>query len=159
MCGVRKVVPAACLVAVLVVGASSATAPVAAAARCTPTLDDGAGPFGRGAPPLRSKIGTGHVLTGLVLSTDCRPIAGARVHLWQSNRRGVYTLAGSGTVVTNRFGRFRFEGPPPVSYEGRPPHIHLRIIARDHEVLLTRYVRAPGARSGSIRVVLRPVGV
>jgi protocatechuate 3,4-dioxygenase beta subunit len=147
------------MVAALVVGASSASAPVADAARCAPTLDDGAGPFGRAAPPLRAKIGTGHVLTGLVLSTDCRPIAGARVHLWQSNRRGVYTLAGSGTVVTNRFGRFRFEGPPPVSYEGRPPHIHLRIIARDHEVLLTRYVRAPGAKTGSIRVVLRPVGV
>ena len=155
----RKVVPAACIVAALVAGASSAGAPVADAARCAPTLDDGAGPFGRGAPPLRAKIGTGHVLTGLVLSTDCRPIVGARVQLWQSNRRGVYTVAGSGTVVTNRFGRFRFEGPPPVGYEGRPPHIHLRIVARDHEVLLTRYVRAPGAKSGSIRVVLRPVGV
>ena len=155
----RKVVPAACLVAALVAGGSSAAAPRADAARCAPTLDDGAGPFGRGAPPLRSKIGTGHVLTGLVLSTDCRPIAGARVHLSQANRRGVYTLAGSGTVITNRFGRFRFEGPPPVSYEGRPPHIHLRIVARDHEVLLTRYVRSPGARTGSIRAVLRPVGV
>jgi protocatechuate 3,4-dioxygenase beta subunit len=156
---VRKVVSAACLLAALVAGSSSAGAPTTDAARCAPTVDDGAGPFGRGAPPLRSKIGTGHVLTGIVLSTDCRPIAGAHVQLWQSNRRGEYTRAGSGTVITNRFGRFRFEGPPPVSYGGRPPHIHLRIIARDHEVLLTRYVRAPGAKTGSIRVVLRPVGV
>jgi protocatechuate 3,4-dioxygenase beta subunit len=141
------------------VAAATAAASGPSAARCAPTLDDGAGPFGRGAPPVRAKIGTGHVLTGLVLSTDCRPIGRAAVHLWQANRRGVYTRAGSGTVFTNRFGRFRFEGPPPVSYEGRPPHIHLRIVARDHEQLLTRYVRAPRARSGSIRVVLRPVGV
>ena len=154
-----RVAAAACLLLALA-AAAGATAPAGpGAARCAPTLDDGAGPFGRGAPPLRSKIGTGHVLTGVILSTDCRPVAGARVHLWQANRRGVYTLAGSGTVIANRFGRFRFEGPPPVSYEGRPPHIHLRIVARGHEVLLTRYVRAPGARTGFVRVVLRPASL
>jgi protocatechuate 3,4-dioxygenase beta subunit len=91
-----------------------------------------------------------------VLSVDCRPVAGARIHLWQANRRGEYTRAGSATVVADRAGRFRFEGPRPVSYEGRPPHIHLRIVARDHEVLLTRYEPRPNARSGSIRVVLTP---
>ena len=137
--------------------AVSAGAPVQATARCAPTLTDGAGPFGRGAPPRRAKIGTGHVLIGTVLSVDCRPLAGARVHLWQANRFGVYTRAGSATVVTDRAGHFRFEGPRPVSYEGRPPHIHLRILASDHEVLLTRYVVAPGAKQGSIRVVLMPV--
>ena len=120
-------------------------------------MSDGAGPFGRGAPPRRSSIGKGHVLTGLVLSVDCRPLAGARVHLWQANRVGEYTRAGSGTVVTDRAGRFRFEGPRPVSYEGRPPHIHLRIVAAKHEVLLTRYVPLPRAKSGSIRLVLIPV--
>ena len=146
------------MIAALAFGATAAaTAP--SAVRCAPTLGDSAGPFGRAAPPLRAKIGTGHVLTGIVLSTDCRPIAGSRVHLWQANRLGVYTRAGSATVITNRLGRFRFEGPPPVSYEGRPPHIHLRVLARDHEVLLTRYVRRRGATSGFVRVVLRPVGV
>ena len=59
----------------------------------------------------------------------------------------MYTRAGSATVITDRAGRFRFEGPRPVSYEGRPPHIHLRIVARDHEVLLTRYVRAAGSEA------------
>ena len=145
------------MVVALAAAAVSAAAPVEARARCAPTLTDGAGPFGRGAPPRRASIGKGHVLTGLVLSVDCRPVAGARVHLWQANRLGVYTRAGSATVVTDRAGRFRFEGPRPVSYEGRPPHIHLRILARDHEVLLTRYVPAPGAKRGSIRVVLIPV--
>ena len=151
-----RLVLAASVLATLAVAAPSAGAPVSAAARCAPTFDDGAGPFGRGEPPLRSKIGTGHVLTGMVLSVECLPIRGARVHLWQTNRRGEYTRATSATVVTNRLGRFRFEGPRPVSYEGRPPHIHLRIVARDHEVLLTRYEPRPGARTGSIRVVLTP---
>lgn len=97
------------------------------------------------------------MLTGVVLSVDCRPVSGAQVHLWQSNRLGVYTRAGSATVITDRAGRFRFEGPHPVSYEGRPPHIHLRIVARGHEVLLTRYVAPPSVKRGSIRVVLTPV--
>jgi protocatechuate 3,4-dioxygenase beta subunit len=123
---------------------------------CAPTPEDGFGPFGRGAPPLRAKIGTGHVLTGVVLSAlNCRPIRGAQVQLWQSTR-GQYTRAGSATVVTNRVGRFRFEGPRPMSYRGNEPHIHLRVIAAFHRPLLSRYVPARGARSGNIRLVLTP---
>jgi protocatechuate 3,4-dioxygenase beta subunit len=142
-------------VALALVVAGAAT-PAPAAPRCAPTLSDGAGPFGRGAPPRRASIGKGHVLTGIVLSVDCSPLAGAQIHLWQSNRLGRYTRAGSATVVTDRAGRFRFEGPRPVSYEGREPHIHLRVIARDHEDLVTRYVPAGAARRGSIRLVLAP---
>ena len=69
----------------------------------------------------------------------------------------MYTRAGSGTVLTDSAGRFRFEGPRPVSYEGRAPHIHLRIVARGHEVLLSRYVALPGAKRGAVRLVLTPV--
>jgi hypothetical protein len=128
-----------------------------AAPGCPPTIDDGGGPFGRAGPPRRAKIGTGHVLTGVVLSAaDCGPLAGARIHLWQANRRGQYVRSGSATVVTDRAGRFRFEGPRPVGYEGRPPHIHLRVIAAEHEVLFTRYVARAGATRGSVRLVLVP---
>jgi protocatechuate 3,4-dioxygenase beta subunit len=127
------------------------------ALRCRPTPPDAAGPFGRGAPPLRAKIGTGHVLTGVVLSAiDCRPIRGAQVQLWQSNRNGRYTTRTSGTVITNGAGRFRFQGPYPPSYEGRRPHIHIRVFARLHEPLLSRYEPRTGARSGHIRLVLVP---
>jgi len=139
----------------LLVSGGVASAP--AAPGCPPTLSDGAGPFGRGAPPRRNKIGSGHVLTGVVLSSvDCRPLAGARVHLWQANRRGEYVRAGSATVVTDRTGRFRFEGPRPVSYEGRPPHIHLHIVATNHELLFARYVSRSGATRGFMRLVLLP---
>jgi protocatechuate 3,4-dioxygenase beta subunit len=137
------------------VAATASTAP--AQVRCQPTPNDGGGPFTRGAPPLRAKIGTGHVLTGVVLSTDCKPIARARVQLMQANRNYVYTRALSGTVFTDRNGRFRYEGPrPTTSRSGRPPHIHLRVIADEHEILYARYVPARGATRGSIRLVLEP---
>jgi protocatechuate 3,4-dioxygenase beta subunit len=123
--------------------------------RCAPTPQDGFGPFGRGLPPLRANIGTGHVLTGRVLSApDCQPIRGAQVQFWQSNSKGRYTRATSATVLTDRAGRFRLEGPYPPRYEGREPHIHIRVFAPDHAPLLTRYVPGPGARGGSLRLVL-----
>jgi protocatechuate 3,4-dioxygenase beta subunit len=155
---VRLLASVACLI---VLGFSVAWIGAAPAATgCRPTVDDGSGPFGRGAPPRRAKIGTGHVLTGIVLSSvDCRPLVGARIHLWQANRLGQYVRAGSATVVTDRAGRFRFEGPRPVGYEGRPPHIHLRVVADKHELLFTRYVPRPGATRGSVRLVLLPQNV
>jgi len=153
---VRLLASAACVL-VLGLGTAGIGSSAPAAPGCPPTLDDGAGPFGRGAPPRRAKIGTGHVLTGIVLSSvDCRPLAGARIHLWQSNRRGEYVRAGSATVVADRAGRFRFEGPRPVGYEGRSPHIHLRVVAANHELLFTRYVPSPGAKRGFVRLVLLP---
>ena len=128
-----------------------------AGGRCSPTPPDAFGPFGRGLPPRRAQIGTGHVLTGVVLSAlDCRPLAGATVEFWQASKNGRYTRAGSGAVVTDRSGRFRFQGPYPPSYEGRPPHIHLRVNARLHETLVTRYEPARGARRGNVRLVLVP---
>jgi protocatechuate 3,4-dioxygenase beta subunit len=132
------------------------TAGLAPAAACKPTLEDAFGPFTRVTPPVRAKIGTGHVLTGVVLSAlDCKPIRDARVEFWQSNKRGVYTRATSGSVYTNAAGRFRFEGPRPTSYEGRPGHIHIRVVAKNHEVLLTRY-EPRGSRRGFVRLVLTP---
>ena len=128
-----------------------------ATAACAPTLQDAFGPFGRGIPPMRAKIGTGHVLTGVVLSAlDCHPLAGAQVQFWQSNKNGRYTSAGSATVVTDRTGRFRFEGPAPTSYEGREGHIHIRVIAHGYKPLLTRYVPPRGSRHGTVRLVLEP---
>ena len=135
----------------LLAGAASS-----APATCKPTPEDAFGPFGRVTPPLRAKIGTGHVLTGVVLSAlDCKPIRGARVEFWQANKQGVYTRATSGSVRTNAQGRFRFEGPYPASYGGRPAHIHIRVVAKFHELLLTRY-EPRGARRGTVRLVLRP---
>jgi protocatechuate 3,4-dioxygenase beta subunit len=136
---------------------ASTVAPAAAANACKPTPTDAFGPFGRGMPPQRAKIGAGHVLTGVILSAlDCKPLARARVELWQAAKNGKYTRASSATVITDRAGRFRFEGPYPTRYSSGPAHIHMRVSAPVHEQLLTRYVPAPGARRGNIRLVLAP---
>jgi protocatechuate 3,4-dioxygenase beta subunit len=140
--------------------ALAATAAVAAAAPgCRATPDDGFGPFGQGTPPVRARIGSGHVLTGVVLSAlDCKPLARARVELWQRGKNG-YTRATSATVFTNREGRFRFEGPYPTLYGGGSPHIHLRISAPVHRQLVTRYEPLRGARRGSVQLVLMPAAL
>ncbi|HZO98346.1 MAG TPA: hypothetical protein VFB42_13375 [Gaiellaceae bacterium] len=147
-------------VLLVAVVAALAGAPAGAAsdrARCEPTPSDGGG-SDRGTAPLRAKIGTGHVLTGVVLSPSCRPIAGATVSFWQSNRKGVYTSAGRGAVITDRRGRFRFEGPRPVAYGGRPGHIHIKVVAADYEILYTEYVPG-GSRHGNVRLVLMPAAL
>jgi protocatechuate 3,4-dioxygenase beta subunit len=106
---------------------------------------------------MRAQTGRGHVLTGTVRSAlGCGPLRGAQVQFWQANRSGQYTRALSATVLTDRAGRFRYASPFPASYEGREPHIHIRVIARGHRPLLSRYVPARGARRGSIRLVLVP---
>jgi protocatechuate 3,4-dioxygenase beta subunit len=149
---VLVLVVAASVVAVATGGTGSA-----GAQGCRATPPDAFGPFGRGMPPIRAKTGTGHVLTGSVLSAlGCGPLRGAQVQFWQSNKRGRYTRALSATVLTDRAGRFRYVSPIPVSYEGREPHIHIRVIADAHEPLLSRYVPRKGARRGTIRLVLVP---
>ncbi len=147
---------AAAVVAICAVGT---TATATAAAGCPATVSDGFGPFGRGSPPVRASIGKGHVLTGVILSSlDCRPIPGARVEVWQSNKKGRYVRALSATVLADQNGRFRFEGPYPAAYEGRPPHIHLRVVSRGYETLFSRY-EPGGARRGTVRLVLLPQAV
>jgi protocatechuate 3,4-dioxygenase beta subunit len=133
------------------------TASTTAAARCQPTLSDGAGPFQQGGlnVPRRSKIGTGHVLQGLVLAPNCAPVAGAVVVLWQAGPNG-YGPRGRGRTLTDRSGRFRFEGPVPANY-GRGPHIHIAVLHPAYEELLARYVVRRGAKTGRIRLVLTPL--
>src|SRR4051812_12718014 len=146
------------LVALLAAAALAAlSAGGAAAATCKATPDDGFGPFGQGLPPIRAKTGTGHVLSGVVLSAvDCKPIRGAQVQFWQSNAKGVYTKKLSATVLSRRDGTFRYESPRPVAEEGFPGHIHVRVIAKGYEALLSRVVPAKGAKRTSVRFVLVP---
>ncbi|HEU0336294.1 MAG TPA: hypothetical protein VFR43_07045 [Gaiellaceae bacterium] len=144
------------LAAIVATGLVLATTPAPAAPGCRPTPSDSFGPFGRGSPPLRASIGSGHVLTGVVLSAlDCKPLARARVELWQAGRNGRYSRGTSGTVLTDAAGRFRFQGPLPGRY-GAEPHIHLRIVAPVHEILLARYVVRGASRRGAVRLVLTP---
>jgi protocatechuate 3,4-dioxygenase beta subunit len=145
---------AVCVVGLITALSAATVGAVSDQTRCIATPNDGGGPD-RGTPPLRAKIGTGHVLTGVVLSTSCAPIVGAQVSFWQSNAKGVYTAAGRGAVRTSQSGRFRFEGPRPTGYDGRSAHIHIKVEAPDFEPLYTEY-EPRGAKRGNVRLVLMP---
>jgi protocatechuate 3,4-dioxygenase beta subunit len=144
-------------IAVATAAALALTASGTPAARCQPTVSDAAGPFQQSGmnAPRRAKIGTGHVLLGRIVAPDCAPVARALVVLWQAGPNG-YRPKGRGSVLTDRAGRFRFEGPVPSSY-GREPHIHIAVFHPEYEELLSRYVVRRSAKTGRIRLVLTPL--
>jgi protocatechuate 3,4-dioxygenase beta subunit len=143
-------------IAVLAGLAATDTATPAAGATCRPTVALGGGPFERsGAPaPRRSRIGSGHVLTGRILSyPGCRPVRGAVVEFWQESPNGVYDRRGRAAVVTGRLGTFRFEGPvPPGGSFGS--HIHIHVSAAGLDDFVTTYRLARGERQGRVTIVL-----
>jgi len=141
------------------IGAGTTVTASGGSAACQPTAGDVPGPFQRVDAPRRAKIGTGHVLTGRVLRAgDCAPVVRARIVFWQAGPNGyVYRPRGRGSILTDRSGRFRIEGPVPASSGLRPPHIHLAVIHPDYEELMTRYVVRRGAASGRMRIVLTPL--
>lgn len=104
---------------------------------------------------MRSKVGTGYVLRGSVLTTACRPIGRARIELWLANPRGEYDDAHRATVVAARDGRYRFESNRPPSYESRPPHIHIRVSARGYQTLVTQHYPRGSRTSAVFNLVLR----
>ena len=145
-----------CAVVLAAVATGGAAVTAEAQSGCKPTRGDTPGPFTRLDAPLRAKIGTGHVLRGRVLGAGtCEPVRGALVYLWQAGPNG-YGPRGRGSVKTDRQGRFRFEGPVPSSY-GRAPHIHIAVVHRNYEELLTRHVVRRGQTSGRITIVLTPL--
>ena len=143
------------LLLVAVVAATTG-APSAAKPVCTPTRADALGPFYEPGAPVRSKVGSGYVLTGRVLASgSCRPIARARIEFWLVNPQGQYDDAHRATVFARKDGRYRFESNRPVAYETRPPHIHIRVSARGFRTLVTQHYPQPGRSSAAFRLVLR----
>jgi protocatechuate 3,4-dioxygenase beta subunit len=149
----------------IVAGAAAAAlfAGVAASARgtervrCTPTRADALGPFYVPGAPVRSRVGSGYVLTGTVKSAaNCRPIARARIEFWLANPKGEYDAEHRATVRASRSGRYRFESNRPVPYSGRPPHIHVRVTARGFGTLVTQHYPRAGQSRAVFDLVLRP---
>jgi protocatechuate 3,4-dioxygenase beta subunit len=121
---------------------------------------------------------------GQLLDADGRPVARARIEIWQVNGYGRYHhryddqdkawdpgFQGFGSTLTDASGGYRFRTVRPVAYPGRTPHIHFAISDRrfatfytqmyvagapenDSDFLL-RSVRDPQARS-SLIVPLQP---
>lgn len=122
----------------------------------------------------RSGLAQGELLllAGAVTDLAGRPLAGARVEIWQCNALGRYhhpgdssgapidpNFQGWGKFVTATDGEYRFRTIRPVPYPGRTPHIHFRISGRGIPDLVTQmYVEGePGnARDGLLNWISDP---
>lgn len=125
-----------------------------------PTPAQTEGPYFTPNSPERASLleagvsGTPLTVTGLVLSTECRPIAGALVDFWQCDDKGVYDNRGyrlRGHQFTDADGRYTLETILPGVYPGRTRHIHVKVQAPNQPVLTTQqyFPNEPGnARDG-----------
>jgi catechol 1,2-dioxygenase len=124
-------------------------------ANCKPTQPDMLGPFYEPGAPVRTSVGSGYVLSGAVLGAEeCKPIPNARIEFWLANPRGEYDDAHRATVFAGERGRYHFESNVPVSYGGRPPHIHVRVRASGYEELVTQHYPERGQRKANFDLVL-----
>ena len=105
------------------------------------------GPFYTPRTPRRSSIREPDtkadplVLEGLVLTPDCRPVAGAVVDIWHCDEVGDYDNEGfryRGHQFTDAVGAFRFETIRPPRYTGRTPHIHVKAQGEATRLLTTQ---------------------
>jgi len=93
-------------------------------------------------------------LAGRVLDADARPIAGARIEIWQCDANGVYLhpgdrrrasrdagFQGFGHAKADAAGRFAFRTIVPVPYPGRTPHIHVKVLHGGRDLLTTQLYR------------------
>jgi hypothetical protein len=107
-------------------------------------------------PPVRSHVGSGFVLTGVVRSgIDCSVLPRVRVEIWHAGPNGSYDMIHRGTVITDAAGRFRFETDFPGSSFGQP-HIHLRVAVAGFKPTAVAFLPKPGTKTGEIEIVLEP---
>lgn len=122
---------------------------------CEPSPADALGPFYEPGAPVRDDVGDGYELIGHVRSaSDCGPLADARVEIWLVNPEGRYDDAHRATVRVDSHGDFAFESNPPIAYEGRPPHIHLRVTAPGLDPFVTQHYPQAGDDGARIDITM-----
>ena len=81
------------------------------------------------------------VVTGQVLSRDCKPLKGALLDFWHADEDGAYDNQGfryRGHQFTDAEGRYRLETIVPAVYPGRTRHIHVKVQPPGGRVLTTQ---------------------
>lgn len=105
------------------------------------------GPFFTPNSPLRASLveagskAQRFLVTGRVLSPQCKPVANALVDLWHADEEGAYDNQGyryRGHQFTDSEGRYRFETIVPALYPGRARHYHVKVQAKGGRVLTTQ---------------------
>jgi protocatechuate 3,4-dioxygenase beta subunit len=112
-----------------------------------PTPRQTEGPYFTPNSPKRMSLlesgiaGTRLVVTGLVLTRGCEPVANALVDFWQCDDAGNYDNSGyrlRGHQFTDARGVYRLETIVPGIYPGRTRHIHVKVQAPRQPVLTTQ---------------------
>ncbi|MGB1253968.1 MAG: intradiol ring-cleavage dioxygenase [Candidatus Promineifilaceae bacterium] len=125
------------------------------------TLSQTEGPFYTSDTPQRTNLleegmaGTLLVVTGKVLTTDCRPIAGAILDFWHADDAGNYDNTGyllRGHQYSDENGSFQLQTIVPGEYPGRTRHIHVKVQGPDTSLLTTQlyFPNEPGNNNDSI---------
>ena len=105
------------------------------------------GPFFTPNSPLRGSLleagsrGQRFLVSGRVLSRECKPVANALVDLWHADEEGAYDNQGyryRGHQFTDAEGRYRFETIVPALYPGRARHYHVKVQAKGGPLLTTQ---------------------
>ncbi len=114
-------------------------------ATLTPSMTEG--PYYKAGSPERSSLytqgmaGTKLILTGYVLTSDCKPIAHALLDFWQADAKGVYDNTGytlRGHQFTDDSGRYQLSTVVPGLYPGRTEHIHVKVQAPNGPIITTQ---------------------
>jgi protocatechuate 3,4-dioxygenase beta subunit len=120
------------------------------------------GPFYKANAPVRSSLvepgtkGEKLVLSGVVYTTQCKPVANALLDFWQADEKGEYDNEGfryRGQLRADGEGRYRLETILPALYPGRPRHIHVKVQAPGGRVLTTQIYFQP-ERAGALATKL-----
>jgi protocatechuate 3,4-dioxygenase, beta subunit len=111
---------------------------------------------------LHAALGTVTHVMGRLLDRNGRPVAGARIEIWQCDANGRYLhprdssgrprdegFQGYGQTLTATDGSYRFRTIRPVPYPGRTPHIHFAISGRSFDKLVTQMYVAGDPRNAT----------
>jgi len=115
------------------------------------------GPFFKTNTPLRASLvepgakAPRLLVTGQVLSAQCRPVANALLDFWHADEDGEYDNRGfryRGHQFTDAEGRYRLDTIVPAEYPGRARHIHVKVQAPGRRLLTTQlyFPGEPGNR-------------
>lgn len=98
--------------------------------------------------------GTHMTVTGLVLTTNCKPVARALLDFWHCDDTGQYDNAGyklRGHFFSDEAGRWMLETIMPGLYPGRTRHFHVKVQAPNNPILTSQLFfpnEAGNARDG-----------
>jgi len=125
--------------------------------KCQPTPADMEGPFYEPNAPVRSSVGKGYQLGGVVKSAkDCAEIPGAKIEFWLAAPDGNYDDEHRATILADQSGKYLFECNVPPKYTSRPPHIHIRVTANGFQTVVTQHYPEKGSPKGDLLLVLIP---